>query len=678
MIIVHYGAFIQRLCGQDAKFILDFLKINVKFWSAVRYYSWNRKNRKNRSILKGEIMFSSKGLRNVVLVTTVAILAAGGVWASEAKKKRQPAGMMWAIPAKSLFCVRINKFDATLDAANDFLKDVAPESFDAKAALLSKLGGLLGDEKLRGINKKGNIAIFGLNVPGESAAPGPMGNMFIGALLPITKYDNFISKNPNCGEPDDEGISTISVNGNTIGLATNFRRFALLCPPNTRDKLIKVKKLLNQRKQSLGRSLDANERKQAASSPVWVYLNVKQGSQMIQPMLFGGLQMMKAQLEKAKESGEGPPIDPAGIINFYSGILNTVLNGTENVTVALAPSAEACSVTLGLKPVPDSVMATMVGEPLDGDLDHMLGYLDDGAMFNVATKVDHENLKTTYVWLFKLIGEMIPGGIPEADLEQLQQLTTKMIDAMGDSLAITFGGNTDGSSPFVGKYVIEVKDEKAFKEVLEKELQLMEEGAFADLYKSFGMEMDVEIDRDTGTYKGVKIGAAKVAFKSGGDDAMQAQMFEKMFGDGIDYRWAFEKGNCVYTIGSDADKTVRELIDQVRAGGPKQISSEMKAALEAIPDSDKVDVVGTLNYVRVINTFGLMLFQGGDDMTQLKVETKSNIAFAGRTTEDGKMKLQIVLPKKHLQELQSVFKTLIPLMEKQQKELREKQSSEQT
>ena len=622
-------------------------------------------------------MFNSRSLRNVILIATIAMLAAGGVWAEESAKRRT-AGMMWAIPAKSLFCIRINKFDGTLDAANEFLKDVAPESFDAKAALLSKLGGLLGDDMLRGVNKKGNIAIFGLNVEGESAGRGPMGNMFIGALLPVTKYENFISRNPNCGEPDDEGISTITVNGQTKGLATNFRRFALLCPPNARENLIKVKKLLAQRKQSLGRGLDADERKQAASSPVWIYLNVKQGSQLIQPMLSGGLEKMKAQLEKAKESGEGPPIDPAGIISFYGGIFKTVLDGTENITVALAPSAEACSVRLGLKPVPDSAMAAMVGEPLDGDLDHMLGYLEDGAIFNVATKVDRESLKTTYTGLFKLMGEMIPGGIPEADLEQLKGLMTKGIDAMGDSLAITFGVNSELSPPFMGKYVIEVKDEKAFKEVLEKELQLMEEGVFAEMYKGFGMEMDVEIERDAGTYKGVKIGAAKVAFKVG-DDAMQAKMFEKMFGDGLDYRWAFVNDNCVYTIGSDADKTVRGLIDQVRAGGPKKIGAEMKAALDVISESDQADVIGTINYVRAIKmAFGFMPLPEGFDTTQLKVETKSNIAFAGRTTAEGKLALQIVLPKKHLQEIQSVFKTLIPQIEKQQREMREKQRSGQS
>jgi len=623
-------------------------------------------------------MISSKSFRKVILTVTMAMLAAGGVWASESTKKRQAGGMLGAIPETSLFCVRINRFDATLDAVNEFLKGVAPESFDAKAALCSKFGSVLGDNELKGVNKKGNIAIFALDVPSETS-PGPMNNIFIGALLPVTEYEDFISGNPNCGEPDEKGISAITVNGRSMGLATNFRRFALLCPPNARENLIKVKEMLSQRKESLGRSLDADERKQAASSPVWVYLNVKQGSQMIQPMVMGGLQKMKAQLEKAKESGEGPPIDPAGIINFYSGILKAVIGGTENITVTLAPSAEACSLNLGLKPVPDSAMAAMVGKPLDGNLDHMLGYLEDGAIFNVAAKVDRESLKTTYMGLFELMGEIIPGGIPEAELKQLKELLTKGIDAMGDSLAITFG-STEGSPPFAGKYVIEVRDLETFEEVLEKELELMEEGkVIGDLYKGFGMKMDVEIEHDAGSYKGIKIGSAKVKFKSSGDDAMQAKMFEKMFGDGINYCWAFEKGNCVYTIGNDADKTIRELIDQVRASGPKKIGSQMKAALKVLGNGDKTDVVGTFNFVHYMHMVaGFMAAIGDVDTPELDTPTESNIAFAGRTTNEGKMTVNIVMPKKHLQEIQHVFKTVIPQIEKQQKEMREKKRSEQS
>ncbi|OHB62682.1 MAG: hypothetical protein A2168_09145 [Planctomycetes bacterium RBG_13_50_24] len=620
-------------------------------------------------------MFNLKSLRNVITVAIVAILAAGGVWAAESAE-RQTAGMIGAIPAESLFCVHINNFDGTLDDANEFLKGVAPESLDAKAALLSKLGSLLGDNELKGVDKKGNIAIFGLNVPGESAAAGPMGNMFIGALLPVTEYEDFISGNPNCGKSDEQGISMVTVNGQPRGLATNFGRFALLCPPNARENLIKVRNLLAQGNQSLGSSLDADELKQAGSSPVWIYLNVKQGSKMIGPMLFGQLEVMKGQLQKMKESGESPmPIDPAGIINFYGGIFKMLLGGTDYVMLGLAPASDSCSLTIGVKAVPETEMAAIIGSPVEGDFGNILGYLDDGAMLNIGTKVDRPSLKAGYMKLFELLGQMIPDGIPEADLEEMKTLMTEGINALGDSIAVSVGVNGKGSSPFWGKYVIEVKDEKAFKEVLEKELRMMQDGAFGKLYKGFGMEMDVEINRGAGNYKGITIDAAKVNFKMS-EKSMQSQMIEKMFGDGLDYCWAFVNNNCVYTIGGDADKIIRELIDQVKAGGPKKIGVDMKAAMDAIEGSRQADAVGTFNYVRTLNMATSFMIEGADSPDQ--VPTQSGIAFAARAAKDGKMKLQMVLPKKHLQEIQSAFKKLIPIMEKQQKEQREKQRSEQT
>ena len=541
-----------------------------------------------------------------------------------------------------------------------------------------------GDDQLRGVNKKGSIAIFALPVQGDSPAAGPMGNMFIGALLPTMKYENFVSRNANVGEPDEQGISAITANGKPMGLATNFRRFALLCPPHARGQIASVKKMLNQRRNSLGANLDAETRKQAASSPVWVYLNVKQASPMIQPMVLGGLQQMKGQIEKAKESGEAMPMDPAaiaGVFDFYGGILKAVLEGTDNITLGLAPSAEACSLTVGLKPVPDTYMAAAVGKPLGGNLDGMLGYLEDGAMFNLAAKVDHENLKTIYTGLFKLMGKMIPEGLSEADVEHLEKLITKGVDAMGDSLAITFGINAEDSMPFTGKYVIEVKDQETFKQVLEEEMKLMGEGGvLGDLYKGFGIEMDVEVDRDAGTYKGAQIGAAKVGFKVGGDGEMQAEMskmFDRLFGDGLDYKWAFAKGNCVYTLGGDADGMIRELIDQVRAGGPRQISSQTKAALDVLGDGDKADVVGTFNFVRYMELVaGFVAGAAEVEMPQVDVKTESNIAFSGRTTEAGNLTFKIVMPKTHLLETKSVFENVIQKIKEQERKKREKQRAQ--
>ena len=620
-------------------------------------------------------MFSSKSLRNAVIVSIIAMLPVGSVWAAQSARPRGTDGMLGAIPAKSLFCIRINNFEGTMDIANEFLKDIAPASFDAKKAVFSKLGSMLGDNDLKGVNKSGNIAIFAVNVPGETTAQGPMGNMFIGALLPVTEYKDFISGNSNCSEPDEQGISTITINGQPRGLATNFRRFALLCPPSARDNLIKVKEMLAQRRESLRRSLSSDEQRQASSSPVWLYLNVKQGSKIVGPMLFGKLEQMKAQLQKLKESGEAPMmIDPTGIVNFYRGIFKMLLDGTDYITLGLAPAPDSCSIMVGVKAVPETEMAAIIGSPIKGSFGNMLGYLDDGAMLNLCCKVDRPSLEAAYMKLFNLMGQMVPNGIPEADLEEMKAITTEGINALGKKIAVSVGVNGKGSTPFWGKYVIELKDQKTFKEVLEKELRMMENGAINKLYKGFGMEMDVKINRGADSYEGITIDAAKVNFKVI-EKSLQSQMLEKMFGEGLDYRWAFVNDNCVYTIGGDSDKMIHELIDQVRAGGPKMVGAEIKAAMDSIPGSEQADAVGTFNYVRVLD-MAIPFIAGGVEASN-QISTQAGIAFAGRTIEDGKMTLQMVLPKKHLQEIQSAFKTLIPQMEKQQKEMMEKQRSEQ-
>jgi len=327
-----------------------------------------------------------------------------------------------------------------------------------------------------------------------------------------------------------------------------------------------------------------------------------------------------------------------------------------------------CLVTVGMKAVPETEMAAMLTAPAGGDLKNLLGYLDDGAMMNLGCKVNRKSGKMLYMKLIELIPLMTTDGIPEADLEKLKKLTAKTFDAIGDSLAFSFAAGGKDSAPFSIKYVIKVRDKKAFEQVIEEELEMMREGALDKLYKGLGMEMDVKVERDAGTYKGVSIDAAKVVFKMGDEDSPQSQMLKKMWGDALDYRWALLDGYCVYSIGGDTDKTIRELIDQVKAGGPKKIGSEMKAALDAIPNSKQADVVGTLNYIRMLNmASAFMVMPGGVKFPQLDVPTKSNIAFAGRTA-DGRTTLQMALPKKHLLEIKSAFEKLIPQIEQQQKQ----------
>lgn len=638
-------------------------------------------------------MFNSKSLRNAAIAAIAVMMLAGGTWAGQAsgekakveKRKSKSsssataAGLFGSIPAKSMFCVRINSLDGTVAAVNEYLKGVAPESFNAETAVIAKLGKMLGDEKLPGVNRKQNLAIFAVNAPGEKPGPGPMGDMFIGALIPVSNYDEFISQNPNCGRPDDEGISTVTVDGKPVSLVTNFRRFAVLCPAGAREKLIAVKKMLGQRKESLATALDDDEKKQAASASVWAYVNVKEAAGLIRPMFIGKLEQMRAQLQKMKENKQGPPmmVDPSAVFNFYGDVFKMVIDGTDHVTISLSPASQVCNFAFGLKPVPGTEMAALVGRPVSGSFGNTLGYLDDGAMMNLGCKVDREGLKAAYMKLIDLVGQMSAEAMPAADLEQLRKLTAEVIDAMGDSLALSVSFGSEGAPLLSAKYVIAVKDQKAFQDVIQRQLKMMEDGTFTKLYKGFGMEMDIKVERGADTYKAVKIDSAKLAFKMGDEGSPQSEMIKKIYGDALEYRWAFVEGYCVYSIGGRADQTIRELIDQIRAGGPKEVGSEMKAALEAIPNSKQADAVGTFNYVRMLNiATSFMPLPGDANQPKLQAPTKSNIAFAARTTADGKLDVQMALPKEHLLEIKSAFESFIPQIEKQEELQRQKQQEQ--
>lgn len=622
-------------------------------------------------------MINSRGFRNAAIAAMCALLlTVGGVWASSARRARVDR-LLQTVPAGSLFCVRINNLDGTLDAAGLFLKGIAPEFFDAKEMARSGLAEFLGEKELKGVNTKGSFAIFGINVPGEPPEPGFMRNMFIGALIPVRNYDKFISGNPNCSEPDDKGISTITVDGRERGLVMGFRRFALLCPRKARDKMIRARKLMRARRAGLAGALDENEIELAKTSSVWFYVNVRQGSRLIGPKLFAQLEQMKTALKKMNESGRGPMGDPAAIIGFYAGMFEIFMNGTVHILVGLSPTSDVCNMTFGMKAVPDTEMAEMLAAPQGGDFRNLLAYLDDGAMMNLSCNIDRRTMKKFYPKFIDMIGKMTTNGVSEEDLEKLKKLTIKGIDAMGDSLAFSLAGGGKDSVPFSVKYVVKISDKKAFEQVVEEQLQMMHDGALAELYKSFGMEMDVEVKRGVGTYKGIRIDSVKFAFRMGQEDSPQSRMIEEMFGDGLDYRWALVDDYCVYAIGGDTDKTIREIIDQVRAGAPEEIGSDMKAALDAIPDSGQADLVGTLNYVRMLNMVSAFMFMpDGANFPKIDVPTKSNIAFAGRSA-DGRMTFRIALPKQHLLEIKSAFEKFIPQIEQQQKQQRQKWQKEQ-
>lgn len=139
-------------------------------------------------------------------------------------------------------------------------------------------------------------------------------------------------------------------------------------------------------------------------------------------------------------------------------------------------------------------------------------------------------------------------------------------------------------------------------------------------------------------------------------------MINAMYGQGFDYRWALVDKFSVCAISDDPDAAVRRLIDQVKTGGSKQTCSEIKAALALLPGAEKADFLVTYNYLRLFKVFTAFM---PVPMPQLDIPTKSNFNIAGKVG-DGKLVVDVALPKEHLTEIMSMFMMMQQQMMQQQ------------
>lgn len=571
----------------------------------------------------------------------------------------KPAGddLLSLVPRDCLFCVRVNNLDYTFGTLDQFLVGASPMPMGLSMMVRMQLAGLLGDANLTGINTQGNFAVFGV-VSSEAAETGGVGNIFIAGLLPVTDYKQFISSNPNCSEPDEQGVSKITTTDMTGKSKTTLIKqvggFALISSADNYDKLVRTaKSMAGEKTMGLASVLDSAEAQQAVKEPLWAYGNIQQVSKTFGPLLSTKLEEIKTAM-KAAPSGEfGPMGDPTEIMNMYLGMLQTLMNETKSVSFTVKPSPQVCNMTVAVSAVPGTDMANMlVADASAGQEIELLEYLQDGAAMNVASKVNTPFWKKLTNKCLDLFASIAGESMPADDVTKMKTLAADSIGSLGGSMAFSFLVDEQSKPPFAFKYIIAVKDEKTFNRVTEESAELMNSGAFADFYKSFGMETGFSIKRGVDNYKGISIDSAKLVMKSTDPNSPQGQMINAIYADGFDYRWAIVDGWWVCTVGGDMDSEIRKLIDQVKAGGPKQLSSEIQAALAVLPAQAKTaDLVGTYNFLRL---FKMAAAFAPAPMPQTDIPTKSNIAFAGRLG-NGTISVDIALPKEHLTEMMGAF-----------------------
>ncbi len=360
------------------------------------------------------------------------------------------------------------------------------------------------------------------------------------------------------------------------------------------------------------------------------------------------------QLEDVNEQSNSPQATKlaVNVVNMYAAILETLMKETKFLSLTVRPEPNLCNMAMSIAAMPGTDMANIfVADTSSGQENKFLAYLEDGAAMNLAGKMNTPFWKL-YAKSIDLIPAMMGEAMSPEDTAKIKALMENAAAALGDSMAGSFAVDMKNKPTFKGKYVVAVKDQEKFNQLIEEGSQMMNTGAIADFYKSCGLETGFTIKRAVDNYKSVSIDSAKLAMKSTEPNSPQEQMINAMYGEGFDYRWAIVDGLCVCVMGGDVESAIRQLIDQVKSGGPKQLADETKAALSLIPQAGKADFVGTYNFLRWFKIIGATM---PIPAPQTDIPTSSNIAFAGKIA-NGKMLFEIAFPKQHLMEMMGMFR----------------------
>ncbi len=573
--------------------------------------------------------------------------------------------LLQLVPTKSLFCVRVNNFDSAAGTMDQYLMGVSPMPIGLSMLARMQLAGLVGDPALNNINTQGNFAIFGVGLPAKADQSAPVGDIFIAALLPVSDYAKLVSENANFGEADANGISVIKVGGtvnpNKTKLAVRVGNYMVVSLVGNYDNLVSMAKPAAGAA-GLGASLDANEVKAATSEPIWAYGNIQQVSQMFGPVLVGQLEKMKKQLEKMNESGQGGP--PPTVMNMYFGMLDVVLNEVEFFSLCIKPQAGICNMTMNLATIPETPMAKMFGTAIpEATENKLLGYLEDGAIFNIGIRKNAAFWEEYSLSQFDFISFLADGNIPDKVIAKAEKMASEFVAAAGESGVISFSHNTESPMPFSARYVFEVKDAQRWNKTIDAAIDLG--NTAGPCLAKVGIEGDYKIERGVDSYNEVSIDAAGFVMKATDPNTDYGKMIDQMYDGGIDYRFAVIDNLWLCVLGADCNTAIYDLIDEVKAGGQKEIAPEFTEGLAFIAEPDKSDFVGTVNIVRYMNMASAMAESfkdmpgatGPHIMPPIDAPSSSNIAFAGMVG-NGKITVETALPKEHILEIKAAVEMM--------------------
>ncbi|MHC4529788.1 MAG: hypothetical protein ACYS29_18100, partial [Planctomycetota bacterium] len=263
---------------------------------------------------------------------------------------------------------------------------------------------------------------------------------------------------------------------------------------------------------------------------------------------------------------------------------------------------------------------------------------------------------------FDFVSFLSDEGISDESAAKLEKLAADMVASAAGPGVMSFVPNEQGWPSFTGKYVIEIKDAEKWNKVVEAFMDIWDSGGFADLYGKMGIRTRHEFSPGADDYNDVSIDVVKFVMEAIDPNSAYGQLIDKVHGGGYEFRLAMVDRIWLCAFGGDCNSVIRQLIDQVKAGGPQQTPPEVASALATLIWPEQADFAGTANFIRYLNMAAAMLGSVQMDsmsppITTVNVQTNSNIAFAGTVT-DGKIAVEIALPKQHLLEIRAGLQTM--------------------
>jgi hypothetical protein len=329
----------------------------------------------------------------------------------------------------------------------------------------------------------------------------------------------------------------------------------------------------------------------------------------------------------------------------------------DSLSLNITPEPDMLELSLKLAAKPNSELAgLLVKDPAMKPGYQLAGFLNSPAAINFVAKTNKPLFTKLNTAMIDMLTQAMGDTLSPAQIQNWKTVMADSADNMGQEVAIAFSF-ASAMPPVAIKEVIHVPDPKAALDGVNTELQLVNE-----MYKAMGLDATLATEPERQLYKGVQIHALRFDMKAPPEGSEEEKlMFESMFGSAFNFKLAVAGSFMLVAGGPDADKDLRQLIDQALSGRVHSPTGDIRAAMAAIPNAASTDFVASVNVVRLLSGMGAMMNampiplaqMMGQMFSQLDMPTESCIALAGKI-DNGTATLQIALPKQHLLEIAAI------------------------